>query len=621
MSTSIEQEKILQYYKNEINAQNSLLKQNLKYSDEYSSLQETLKTLPDKTEYDSMLPIGTVAFIPGKIVHTNEILVLLGEDWFVEQSAKQASRIAQRRQDFISDSIKKINEQIKSLKIKAGMIPQTSKNAVQEYNEEGDPIIEIKEEFDEEAEHAESLRKAKWEMDHTIPDTSSSKIVPSLIQPKTVSSSKKISSNESPKNPSDTYTNLDSILGKEESELIDLLKRAEVSETGELSDDSSSLADEDIIDFSPISSQDLFDPLKFENYDDDEDYQEAIESANISDGYIEEVPPNSPSNLVGDKKEPSTGDNISIIEKIPDDEFSNKIVVESIFPKEHQPIVQKKPSLFKQKLASKVAPPPSKILPTTPPTITRKKSVSFNESVNTITTFDKHKPPSSLTSKITPILAESTHFDIETSESDFLKPVSTRYFSDLKQKTSKKSNLIETEKNTQKSTPIEIKKNTQKSTPIETEKNTQTIKKNVIENTTAEPYTEDMADYDILSKEVSQAYYSKRKKVYASESFKDAKIIAEKVLSNTPGVTLVDEIQSAEEPKDQDSHSFIKLADYEQDNISRRINEIPLVKSTTSPKIESASDESKLTSNTPASGTKPQKISRFKAARLANRDN
>ena len=41
--------------------------------------------------------LGPLAFMPGKIVHTNEILVLLGDNWFVERSAKQATEIIGRR--------------------------------------------------------------------------------------------------------------------------------------------------------------------------------------------------------------------------------------------------------------------------------------------------------------------------------------------------------------------------------------------------------------------------------------------------------------------------------------------------------------------------------------------
>ena len=43
------------------------------------------------------VPISKYAFMPGKLVHTNEILVLLGENWFVEKSAKQARDVVKRR--------------------------------------------------------------------------------------------------------------------------------------------------------------------------------------------------------------------------------------------------------------------------------------------------------------------------------------------------------------------------------------------------------------------------------------------------------------------------------------------------------------------------------------------
>ena len=35
--------------------------------------------------------------MPGQLIHTNEILVLLGDNWFAERSAKQAGEIVERR--------------------------------------------------------------------------------------------------------------------------------------------------------------------------------------------------------------------------------------------------------------------------------------------------------------------------------------------------------------------------------------------------------------------------------------------------------------------------------------------------------------------------------------------
>jgi prefoldin subunit 5 len=37
--------------------------------------------------------------MPGKIVHTNEILVLLGDQYYAERSAKEALGILQRRRE------------------------------------------------------------------------------------------------------------------------------------------------------------------------------------------------------------------------------------------------------------------------------------------------------------------------------------------------------------------------------------------------------------------------------------------------------------------------------------------------------------------------------------------
>ena len=43
------------------------------------------------------VPFGKKAFMPGQLIHTNEILVLLGDNWFAERSAKQAGDIVERR--------------------------------------------------------------------------------------------------------------------------------------------------------------------------------------------------------------------------------------------------------------------------------------------------------------------------------------------------------------------------------------------------------------------------------------------------------------------------------------------------------------------------------------------
>ncbi|XP_062621068.1 unconventional prefoldin RPB5 interactor 1-like [Saccostrea cucullata] len=67
------------------------------FRSDYEALKKRLTTLPDKTKHDVMVPFGPLAFMPGQLVHTNEILVLLGDNWFAERSAKQATEIIGRR--------------------------------------------------------------------------------------------------------------------------------------------------------------------------------------------------------------------------------------------------------------------------------------------------------------------------------------------------------------------------------------------------------------------------------------------------------------------------------------------------------------------------------------------
>ena len=69
----------------------------MKLREEHVSVRSHLCTLPDKLSYDVMVPVGSKALMRGKMVHTNEILVCLGDGWFVKRSAKEAAEICDRR--------------------------------------------------------------------------------------------------------------------------------------------------------------------------------------------------------------------------------------------------------------------------------------------------------------------------------------------------------------------------------------------------------------------------------------------------------------------------------------------------------------------------------------------
>jgi len=84
-----------------------------KYIRDYEGVRERLTTLADKTSHDIMVPIAgsKLAFMPGFIHHTNEILVLIGDNYFVEKSTKEATEFVDRRMTFCFEKIEELEAQ------------------------------------------------------------------------------------------------------------------------------------------------------------------------------------------------------------------------------------------------------------------------------------------------------------------------------------------------------------------------------------------------------------------------------------------------------------------------------------------------------------------------------
>uniref|UniRef100_A0A915HW51 Uncharacterized protein n=1 Tax=Romanomermis culicivorax TaxID=13658 RepID=A0A915HW51_ROMCU len=80
---------------------------------EYEELKKSMEWISSETQHSVMVPFGSCAFMPGKMTHTNEILVLLGDNWFVERSTGQATDIVNRRIDYCNSMLKKIREERK----------------------------------------------------------------------------------------------------------------------------------------------------------------------------------------------------------------------------------------------------------------------------------------------------------------------------------------------------------------------------------------------------------------------------------------------------------------------------------------------------------------------------
>ena len=84
-----------------------------KHKTDYFHLRQKLSTITDKTTHQVMIPFGgKKAFFEGQLVHTNEIMVLLGDNWFVERSAKEAAEICDRRITRCNDMLQKLDQEI-----------------------------------------------------------------------------------------------------------------------------------------------------------------------------------------------------------------------------------------------------------------------------------------------------------------------------------------------------------------------------------------------------------------------------------------------------------------------------------------------------------------------------
>lgn len=125
-----------------------------KLNTDYKNLSDRLLTLPNKITHEVMVPFGPFAFMPGQLVHTNEIMVLLGENWFVERSAKQATQIVKRR-------IKSTEKQLEDLQLQKNLLVNRTSftNEIHHLTEGMGEIKEITEKYDEE-------KEKEWKVQH-----------------------------------------------------------------------------------------------------------------------------------------------------------------------------------------------------------------------------------------------------------------------------------------------------------------------------------------------------------------------------------------------------------------------------------------------------------------------
>ncbi|KAG6519683.1 hypothetical protein ZIOFF_023188 [Zingiber officinale] len=93
----------------------------------------------------SLVPFGGAAFFPGRLIHTNEFLVLLGDGYYAERTAKQTMDILHRRGKTMEAQVEALKATMLDLEAEAKFFNSTAEEAI-----EG--IVEIREEYVEEPE-------------------------------------------------------------------------------------------------------------------------------------------------------------------------------------------------------------------------------------------------------------------------------------------------------------------------------------------------------------------------------------------------------------------------------------------------------------------------------------
>uniref|UniRef100_A0A673M7V1 Protein phosphatase 1 regulatory subunit 19 n=1 Tax=Sinocyclocheilus rhinocerous TaxID=307959 RepID=A0A673M7V1_9TELE len=124
-----------------------------KVEKDYESLQDRLRTLPDKLSYDIMVPFGPLAFMPGKLVHTNELTVLLGDNWFAKCSAKQADTLVEHRKKHVKNALDDLQKVMKNFQNKDDFTDDLEKLDTEDF-------VDIREEVINEEEFTKGKRLA-----------------------------------------------------------------------------------------------------------------------------------------------------------------------------------------------------------------------------------------------------------------------------------------------------------------------------------------------------------------------------------------------------------------------------------------------------------------------------
>ncbi|XP_011081368.1 RNA polymerase II subunit 5-mediating protein homolog isoform X2 [Sesamum indicum] len=114
------------------------------FIDDNISVINLVQKLPDETHHNIMVPFGKAAFFPGRLIHTNEFMVLLGEGYYAERTAKQTVDILKRRGKALETQVESLKAIMQDLEAEASFFDATAQ-------ESADGLVEIREDYVEEA--------------------------------------------------------------------------------------------------------------------------------------------------------------------------------------------------------------------------------------------------------------------------------------------------------------------------------------------------------------------------------------------------------------------------------------------------------------------------------------
>ena len=135
--------------RNELYVERDRLQEGL---DQYTHLAASLVELPDKVESPALVPFGSLAYFPGSLVHTNELTVLLGANYFAKCSATQAARIAHSRAEQAQEQLSEREGELDGLSARIEQLMALARlqggdagtREIREYEEDDQPAAAAK---------------------------------------------------------------------------------------------------------------------------------------------------------------------------------------------------------------------------------------------------------------------------------------------------------------------------------------------------------------------------------------------------------------------------------------------------------------------------------------------